>query len=455
MSKIESGELRLAHTPFSLADLLLELSAMMQPEAEKKGHLLEFCTFGVAHETVLGDQQKLEQVLMNLLSNALKYTSEGGHIVFELHEKPAQTPGEALYVFSCTDNGYGMKPEFLSKVFTPFARADDELVRAIQGTGLGMAISYNIATAMGGELTVESEYGRGSVFTLTLPLACTEDQPQPRELLRGRSVLILPGDASMELDLVPTLSATGMTAALTHSIDEAKALAARQADANEPFTFLLIPLFSTRFETDFNGIQAAAALHRDLGPRCPKILLAHHENEIYEESAEEAGVAAFVLQPFFRSRLWASLARGLGEKGPAPVAALPTLGSFPGKRILLAEDNALNREIAVELLSSTMAAVETAVDGRRALDRMEASPENYFDLILLDIQMPVMDGYETARAIRALSREDAKTVPIVAMTANAFPEDIQKALDSGMNDHLSKPVGLPRLLETLTRYLGQ
>ena len=455
MSKIESGELRLSHAPFSLADLLLELSAMMQPEAEKKGHTLKFSTFGVTHENVLGDQQKLQQVLMNLLSNALKYTPNGGHIVFELHEKPAPTPGEALYTFSCTDNGYGMRPDFLTKVFLPFARADDEAVRSIQGTGLGMAISHNIALAMGGELTVESEYGRGSVFTLTLPLACTEEQPLPHETLRGRSALILPGDASMELDLVETLAATGMTATLARSVDEVKTLARQRAAGNEPFTFLIMPLFSAGLETTFSGIQAAAELHRCLDALCPQILLAHHESESYEESAEEAGVAAFVLQPFFRSRLWDSLGRCVGEKIALPVSELPTLGSFPGKRILLAEDNALNREIAVELLSGTGAVMETAEDGRLALDKLEASAEHYYDLILLDIQMPVMDGYETARAIRALSRADAETVPIVAMTANAFPEDIQKALASGMNDHMSKPIGLPRLMEILTRYLGR
>ena len=455
MSKIESGELHLANAPFSLADLLLELSSMMQPEAEKKGHLLEFCTFGIAHENVMGDQQKLEQVLMNLLSNALKYTSDGGHIVFELHEKPAATRGKALYVFSCTDNGYGMKPEFLSKIFAPFARADDEWVRSIQGTGLGMAISHNIAAAMGGELTVESEYGKGSVFTLTVTLDCTEEQPLPHEILRGHSALILPGDTSMELDLVETLRATGMTSVLARSIDEVKSLIHRKAAENAAFTFLIMPLFGTCCKAKFSGIDAAAELHRCLDPLCPQILLAHHESERYDKSAGEAGVAGFVLQPFFRSRLWDFLGRCLGEAVALPVSELPTLGSFPGKRILLAEDNALNREIAVELLRGTMAVVETAVDGRRALDKVEASPEHYFDLILLDIQMPVMNGYETARAIRALSRDDAKTVPIVAMTANTFPADIQKALESGMNTHLSKPINLPRLMETLTHYLCQ
>ena len=321
MSKIESGKFRLTEDDLNLCTLIDELSEMVAESAKQKKHKLEVRTHDIIHENIVGDRLRIQQVFVNIVSNSIKYTNDGGHITVDITEKPVGNHGVGCYEFVFSDNGIGMTREFMKKLFEPFERAEDERVDGQQGTGLGMAITYNLVKMMNGSIRVESEPGKGSCFTVTLYLKLSENaETQPE-------------------------------AAVEKSADE---------------------LRSTSFE---------------------------------------------------------------------------------GRRVLLVDDNELNREIATELLKMMKLDVECAVNGKEAMDKFAASEGGYYDLIFMDIQMPVMNGYDAVKAIRKLDRPDAEKIPVVAMTANAFAEDVKEALNAGMNEHIAKPLDINKLIATLKKWL--
>lgn len=450
MSKIESGRLVLADDEFNVGDLLQDLVVMMQPEIRSKGHTLEIRIAGLQHEIVLGDTQRIKQVLMNIFSNAVKYTPDNGTIRIEVREK-AMDAGTSGYEFVFTDNGRGMKPEFLDKIFRPFERADDREIATIQGTGLGMAISHNIIRMMGGDIRVESEYGKGSRFTVYMPLRLQLHETAPEPDWNGLPVLVVDDDRLTCQSTCTYLQEIGLKGDWAFSGAEAIERISRRYEKKETYFAVIMDLKMPAMD----GIETTRRIRRTVGNELPVIILSAYDVESYEKEARQAGANGFVTKPLFRSKLLQALKKYACEGFSAEEVHSTRLSDsdFTGRRILLVEDNELNREIALEIVGSTGAAIETAVNGAEAVAKVTASPEGYYHLVLMDIQMPVMDGYEATRRIRALSRTDARTVPVIAMTANAFSDDVKKAREAGMNHHIAKPIDIQMLMKTLNTYL--
>lgn len=451
MSKIESGKIVLSEDEFELPDLLQSIVTMIQPAIEARNQIFDIHITDVNHEMVIGDMQRLEQVLLNLLSNAAKYTPEGGRILFEIHEKPSGHFKEACYEFSVSDNGIGMRPEFLDKIFQPFERADDENIRMIQGTGLGMAISKNIVEMMDGDITVESEYGVGSRFVTTVFLRVQEPDYPHVGALQNLKVLVVDDDEAVCKTTCQNLQSIGMAPQWTLNGKDAVQKTVSAFKSGDIFFALIIDLKMPGMD----GIETTRQIRAQVGRDVPIIMISAYEWSAYEQEALKAGVDAFIMKPLFRSRLLCKLKQFVTREPTVLPESQPLYRakSFEGKRILLVEDNELNREIAHELISCTGASVEWAENGLVAVERMSSVPEGYFDMIFMDMQMPVMGGCEAAAAIRALHRLDASEIPIVAMTANAFAEDIDKTKAAGMNEHLSKPIDTERLYKTMEEWL--
>lgn len=451
MSKIESGRLTLAEDEFNIGELLQDLVVMMQPEIKGKDHCLEVYVVGMEHENVIGDSQRVKQVLMNIFSNAIKYTPEHGKIQIEVREKSFREKDRSCYEFVFTDNGRGMNPEFLKKIFEPFERADDQDISNIQGTGLGMAISYNIIRMMGGDIRVESEYGKGSRFTVDMPLRLQTKDSRPEPHWQGKTVLVVDDDRITGQSTCGYLEEAGLVGEWAGAGEEAiRRISERHTEKADYFAVIMDLKMP-----GMNGIETTRRIREIVGYELPVIILSAYDIESYETEARKAGANGFVTKPLFRSKLVQVLRKYVVKESQTEDTSRTSLfeWDFSGKQILLVEDNELNREIAEEIIGSTGAVIESAVDGQEAVDKVSASSENYYQLILMDIQMPVMNGYEATRQIRALSRADVRTIPIVAMTANAFSEDVKRAKEAGMNFHISKPIDIKILMNTLKDYL--
>ena len=452
MSRIESGRISITEEEFSLSEMLQNIVTIIQPSIMAKRHAFDIQARELQHENVIGDPQHIQQVFLNVLSNAIKYTPDGGKILFSIREKPSQTAGYGCYEFVFRDNGYGMKSEFLKKIFTPFERAEDAAVRAVQGTGLGMAISKNIVQMMNGDIQVESAYGKGSTFTVTLSLKL-QDEEKTAFRLPELSVLVVDDDRIACETTCERLEEIGLKGQWVLSGKEAIQKAVAAHEEKNDFSTIIIDLKMP----DMDGIETTRRIREKIGPDIPIILISAYDWTEYETEARAAGVNGFIVKPMLKSSLVYAIKK-YTLKEPVHAAFVEPARqrlSFPGKRVLLVEDNDLNREIAEEILGQTGASVETAVNGQEALEKFCTRPESYYDLVFMDLQMPVMDGLEATRQIRNLSRKDAQTVPIVAMTANAFTEDVEATKAAGMNAHLAKPLDIGLLDQVMNRYLGE
>ena len=388
---------------------------------------------------------------MNLMSNAIKYTPDGGNITFSIEEKPNGFSELGCYEFTIEDNGIGMSPEFQEIMFDPFSRADDHRTTRVQGTGLGMAISRNIVNLMNGNIKVESTLHKGTKITVTIYLELQEKEKKQDKDLMNLPVLVVDDDKTCCESTVATLKEIGITGEWVLSGREAvERCYAHHELKNDYFAVILdwkMP--------DMNGIETARQIRKRIGKEITIIVLTSYEFSEIEEEAKAAGVDAFIAKPLFRSRLTATLRQftsGRKEKTARNYLDELSEADYTGKRILLVEDNELNREIAVEILQMTGAEVETAENGKIAVEKVEASPKGLYDLVFMDIQMPVMNGYEATAAIRSLPGESGK-LPIVAMTANAFAEDVQLAKNTGMNGHIAKPLDMNKLNDVLENWL--
>lgn len=456
MSKIESGKLVLSEEAFSLPDMIDGILTIIKTQTNDKGQKLTTHILDIRHEDVIGDTLRLRQVLINILGNAVKFTPEGGNIVFTVRECPSMIRDMACFEFVCQDDGIGMEPEFVERIFDPFSRSQNSVQQNIEGTGLGMSITRNILQMMNGDIQVQSEPGAGSVFTVRIHLklqeACTDDVAE----LAGLRVLVADDDAESCVSTCKILESIGMDAEWVLSGDEA---VQRTVQAHRDGNGFAAAILEWNMPGK-DGIRTAMEIREQVGDTLPVIILSAYDWSDMEEEAGKAGIRAFIEKPLFRSRLIAVLKSVLSRPDSLdmPAAAVAVTDNaavgHEGKRILLVEDNMLNREIALELLSLTGAAVETANDGQKAVEMVQSNPPGYYDLILMDIQMPVMNGYEASRAIRSMDRGDTGDIPIVAMSANAFDEDIREAKEAGMNDHVSKPVEINKLHETLDHWLG-
>ena len=438
VSKIESGKVVLNLEKFSLNDVISSVDAIIQPMAKAKGQEFHLSVTGIRHEYLLGDETRINQILINLLSNAVKYTPEGGCIwmrIIGLKQRSSQYEHIRIEV---EDNGYGMTPEYLKTIFDAFSRAENSTTNKVQGTGLGMAITKSIIELMGGTIEVFSEVNRGSLFRVDLELRLLEEAAD-RQFWeqRGISRILAVGGSVQSKESILTLMAdTGV------QIDTAvSAREAIESFENKDCQLVLL-------DWEDGGLPAAEALRSGLPEDVPILLLAEFDAAGMEEALLLSPIDTLT-KPFFVSALRIKIEEmwnGEAQK-PEPEESC----DLKGMRFLAAEDNEINAEILLELLALEGAACEIAENGRLAVERFQSSAPGEFDAILMDVQMPVMNGHEAARVIRGLEREDAKQIPIIAMTANAFAEDEKAALDAGMNAHVSKPLNI----EVLKRIIQQ
>ena len=450
MSRIESGKMALNPEEFTMADFIHGLMAVLQPQADKKRQKVTLDFTGIHCERVRGDQLRIQQILINILTNAVKFTPEEGEIslrVRETGERYGNTGSYAYYEFTVRDTGMGMSPDFLSRIFQPFERAGS--VSRIEGTGLGMTITHNLVEMMNGSIHVSSQEGVGSQFTVTLPLEQLDEPETGAQALKG--LRILAADEAAVLDHLREIAGDlGMECDACDSTVTAIDMAAQaHMEGRDYFAILLawrMPVV--------DGVKACRELRAMLGGEIPIFLMSSYEWSLSDDDMRKYGVTGFVSKPLFRSRLAQTLLAFTGEGRQSRTSGESGSG-FAGRRILLAEDNEINREIAVEMLEMQGVQVECAANGREAVERFSASGPGHFDLIFMDLQMPVMDGLAATRAIRVLPRTDSRSIPIVAMTANAFVEDIQACHEAGMNGHLAKPISLQQLTGVLRRWLAQ
>lgn len=448
MSKIESGKVDLCEEEFQLSDLMDSLISINQPLIKEKNHTLIVKINNVVHENVIGDSTRLQQVLTNILSNAVKYTPNNGKIEITLLEKDNNKASIGWYEISFKDNGIGMSEEFQENLFEPFTRAKDKRIANIQGTGLGMPITRNIINMMNGNVTVQSRINEGTTVTISFALRLQQKEEIQYEELIGLPVLVVDDDVISCESVCDILDSLSMSSEWVTSGREAVEKIVERHERQDDYYAVIVDWKMP----DMNGIETTREIRRRVGQDIPIIVISAYDWSDIEQEARDAGVNAFLSKPLFKSRI-VGLFGGLVKDSPNMKEELKEY-DFSGRRILLAEDNEINREIAVEILSMVGVATETAENGRLCVEMFTDKEQGYYDMILMDIQMPEMNGYEAAGNIRALSHPDAKTVPIIAMTANAFTSDVRAALDSGMNGHISKPIDVNRLIKVLNEHIG-
>lgn len=452
MSKIESGAMELQEDKFNLADLIDDLIAMVLPQIREHGHELQVCVGNLKHEWVLGDSLRIQQAFVNLISNAVKYTPDGGTIAVSIKERSSHSRNYGEYEFCFEDNGIGMSEEFQKILFEPFARAEDSRLTKITGTGLGMTITKNLIRMMDGDIQVESKLNEGTRFTVTIHLKIEDDGSELPESLLNLPVLVVDDDEITCKSTCIMLDEIGMRGEWCLGGREAVKLVEKKHKRSDDYFAVLLDWKMP----DMDGLETARMLREVMGPSVPIIFLTAYDWSEIEEKAKAAGVDRFLMKPLFRSRLVKSFRELVApaEEGPENEKVFGEHINLCGKRVLLVEDNEINAEITAELLNMAGVASDWVKNGREAVEMLENSETERYQLVFMDIQMPLMDGYEATRAIRSLKRRDLKHLPVVAMTANAFAEDINRALGAGMNEHIAKPVDMNQLEEILIRYLS-
>ncbi len=451
MARIESGKMSLAEEDFNLSELVDNLVTLTKPGIDEHGHNFEVHIEHIEHEAVCGDSLRIQQAFVNLMSNAIKYTPDRGNITFSIKEKPNGFSELGCYEFCIEDNGIGMTPEYQKIMFEPFSRADDHRTTKVQGTGLGMAIARNIINLMNGNITVDSTLNKGTKITVTIYLKLQESRKEQEKELINLPVLVVDDDKTCCESTIATLKDIGIEGEWVLTGKEAVECCYARHEMNSDYFAVILDWKMP----EMDGIETARKIRERIGKEVTIIILTSFEFSEIEEDARAAGVDAFIAKPLFRSRLTAALRQFTSEKKEKN--ARDYLEEFAkvdytGKRILIVEDNELNREIAAEILGMTGAEIDVAENGKIAVEKVINAPENEYDLTFMDIQMPIMNGYEATAAIRSLPGARGK-VPIIAMTANAFAEDVQLAKNTGMNGHIAKPLDMNKLNDVLKQWL--
>ncbi len=449
MSRIESGKLNIEEKECSISDIFRDMRNIIQTQMQSKQLNFYMDTVDVIDENIYCDKLHVNQVLLNLLSNAIKFTPAGGTVALTIRQKPRAPKGYGSYEIRVKDTGIGMSQEFTKHIFEPFERERNTTASGIQGTGLGMAITKNIVDTMGGTIELHSEQGKGTEFIINLDFRlCAE--PQKVEIvqeLQGLHALVVDDSFSTCDSVTKMLRQIGMRSEWVLHGKEAVLHAKQAYELGDEYHAYIIDWFLP----DLNGLEVVRQIRSIVGDSTPIIIVTAYDWTSFEEEARAAGVTAFCNKPIFLSELRdilvAATGNKLGAQQEESVSDLPA--DFSGTRLLLTEDNELNREIAVELLTDRGFIVETAEDGTVAVEKVKNSAPGYYSLILMDVQMPKMNGYDATRAIRALDNPALAGIPIVAMTANAFEEDRRQALACGMNAHIAKPIDVDKLLEML------
>lgn len=452
MSKIESKKMTLNVAPVSLRDTMDDLVNIIQPQIRAKKQHFDIFIQNIISEGICCDDVRLNQALINILSNAVKYTPEDGKIHIDLKQEPS--PLGDSYVrthFTIADTGMGMSPEFLEKIWDTFSREENDQVRHIVGTGLGMSITKSLVDLMGGTIDVDSELDRGSTFHIALDLMKAESADPAKMKLPEWNVLVVDDDEQLCASAVSNLEQLGVRGEWASGGAQAVSMAKKRQEEGRDYDFLLVDWKMPG--TD--GIATIRMLREQVSKELPVFLMSADDWSEVEEEAAKVHIEGFIAKPLFASRLYEYLHKYAGG-GDDPAEDMENRQeeiSFEGKRVLLAEDMEINWEVASEILSCTGMQLEHALDGRECLEMFCKSETGYYDAILMDIRMPVMDGYEATKAIRALERADSG-LPVIAMTADAFEGDVQKCLDVGMNDHIAKPLDIAECMRVLQIYLG-
>lgn len=451
MSRIESGKMHLDEKPCCLPDILHGLRNILQVDIHAKRLDLYMDAVDITDEQIYCDKLRLNQVLLNLLSNAVKYTAAGGIISMRITQKAGAPFGYANYEFAIRDTGIGMSEEFVSHIFEPFEREKSSTISGIQGTGLGMAITKNIVDLMNGTIVVKSEQGKGTevAVSFTFRLHSGAKEPQDIPKLKNCRALVVDDDFNTCDSVTYMLGQIGMRAEWTLSGKEALLRTHQAVTRGDIYTVYVIDWLLP----DMNGIEVARRIRKEMGDDVPIILLTAYDWSDIEDEAKQAGISAFCSKPLFLSELRGTLHHIVSQESRQEAVAAEAVRRHTG-HILLAEDNEINQEIAQAILGDAGFTTEIARNGQIAVDMLANSEPGYYSLILMDVQMPVMDGYTATKNIRALADPNLASIPIFAMTANAFEEDRQEALKCGMNGHLAKPIDVEVLLATLDKILS-
>ena len=446
VSKIESGKVVLNVEEFTLNDLVSSVDAVIRPTAEARAQKFSVEVTGIKHECLLGDETRINQILINLLSNAVKYTPEGGSIWFRIIGLKQRSSQFEHIRIEVQDNGYGMTKEYLETIFDAFTRAENSTTNKVQGTGLGMAITKNIIELMGGTIDVFSEVDKGSLFRVDLEFRIPEGQAD-RQFWAEKgitSILVVDADEEACADIGTLMGDVGVETEMVHNMTEALSLLKEKADSCQ-----VVLLDRDMAEADV--MQAVSQIRGVAGETVPILLMADYGEKVSGAFYQTENTAVLI-KPFFASVFKEKIQEMFAEPSDGEETAAESGYDLAGLHFLAAEDNEINAEILREILVYENAECEIVENGQLAVERFEKSQEGEFDAILMDVQMPVMNGYDAARVIRALERGDARRIPIIAMTANAFADDEKEALDAGMNVHLSKPIDIGLLKQVLMQY---
>lgn len=446
VSKIESGKVVLNVQEFTLNDLVSSVDAIIRPMVEARSQKFSVEVTGIKHECLLGDETRINQILINLLSNAVKYTPEGGSIWFRIIGLKQRSSQFEHIRIEVQDDGYGMTKEYLETIFDAFTRAENSTTNKVQGTGLGMAITKNIIELMGGTIDVFSEVDQGSLFKVELEFRIPEGQAD-RQFWAGKGISrILVADADEETcgNIGALMGDVGVEADVAHSIEGALSLLESSAEGYQ------VILLGTNTVEEGTVMQAVNGIREKAGDTVPILIMPMH-GEAADDICQMENIGVLI-KPFFASAFKEKIQQMQAEARKTGEPPEKSAHNLAGLHFLAAEDNEINAEILQEILAFEGAGCEIVENGQLAVERFERSQEGEFDAILMDVQMPVMNGYDATRAIRALEREDARTIPIIAMTANAFAEDEKEALDAGMDVHLAKPIDIEMLKQVIRQY---
>jgi len=449
MNKIESGGTTLNISEINLADVIDEINTIIRPQTRAKFQTFDIFVSHLTYEHVLGDKLRINQILINLLSNAVKYTPEGGTIEVRVDELSQVLDNYSRIRFTVKDNGMGMSEEYLKVIFDPFTREEKKVVHEIQGTGLGMAITKSLVDLMGGTIHVESAPGKGTTFTVELELHIQEKEDDPKFWSNHGVARMIVADDEEEVcqTIVKTMSKTGVVTDYATDGEGAVQMMRSAREAGEPYDLILLDWKMPNLD----GLETARRIRKEYSPKIPILLLTAYDWSEIEEEAMEIGVNHFMPKPFFMSSFREAIRRVMGSQKYAKESQTDALR---GKNILVVDDIEVNRIILVKIFGTLGATCDTANDGQEAVEKFEASQPGEYDVILMDVQMPVMDGYAATRAIRSSEHPSAKTIPIIAMTANAFVDDVRDAIRSGMDAHIAKPVQVDKLKATIQQVLN-
>lgn len=454
MAKIESGKIALNEEDFDLPEAVENLLTIVNPQIEDKQQHLKVDIADITHEHVVGDSMRLQQVFVNIMGNSIKFTPEGGTIGLHIAEKPSRIQGCGCYEFTFTDTGCGMDEEFVKRIFEPFSRARDNRVTNTEGTGLGMSIVKSIVSLMNGTIEVESTLGEGATFVVTIYLKLRSAESQDLTHLAGLNVLVADNDENACQSACNVLEQIGMAPEFVTSGQDAVDRVAESVAEGRSYAAVILDWKMP----GMSGVETARRIREVASDDLPIIILSAYDWSAIEQEARRTGVDAFISKPLFRSRLVHVMQDLLSDGDEEVVDEMALLKSCncEGRRILLTEDNSLAAAIAEDILAMTGVMVERAENGRQAVKMATEHPAGYYDLVLMDIQMPIMNGYEVTEAIRAAAedgRPDLAKIPIIALTADAFAEDIRRAHAAGMNAHMSKPMEINALVKTLQEWM--